>query len=165
MANWQDQARPEQCNMFLTVIKEHTTRNMLTCDPSYWSLYGHCLPFMTLPWPKIVGRQLSVTDGSQRPLFLNGRRRLRPKLTVIDSTTKKLVKANLVYPRQILRGQSYVADLWPSQMVVFPKQPNPVRCFEWAKPNSSMPNGSTSQMGRSCHVLSQSHVLQISVCQ
>jgi hypothetical protein len=37
---------------------------------------------------------------------------------VIDSMTKNLVTGDLTYPRQILRGQSYVAKLRPNKMVL-----------------------------------------------
>jgi hypothetical protein len=42
-----------------------TARNVLTCDPPYWSLEGHCVSCMTTVWPKSIGHQLSVTDGPQ----------------------------------------------------------------------------------------------------
>jgi hypothetical protein len=91
---------------------------MLTCDPPYWSLDGYCLPLMTLLWPKNVGRQLSVTNGSQRPFILIGHGRLWPRLMVIYSMTKILVIGNLNYPRHIQRGQSYMANLRPNQIVL-----------------------------------------------
>jgi hypothetical protein len=38
--------------------------------------------------------------------------------------TKQLVTSNLASPRRILRGQSYMADFWPNQMVVIWNQPS-----------------------------------------
>jgi hypothetical protein len=53
---------------------------------------------------------------------------------VIDSMTKNLVVGDLTYPRQILRGQSYVANLRPNEMVLIQNKPSPVWRCRWAKP-------------------------------
>jgi hypothetical protein len=109
---------------------------MLTCDPPYRSLKGHCVPFMTMLWPKSVGHQLSVTDGSQRPFLLNDHRGLWPIQMVVDYMTKFFVMGSITSPRQIRRGN----PMWQINDQTkwsWLNKPSPVLAATWAKPNNS----------------------------
>jgi hypothetical protein len=84
LVTWPSMILPRRASLQLSngyqaALMSHTTRNLLTRDPPYWSLDGHRVSFTTFLWPKTFGCQWSVTNGLYDQVFGVGHRRLWPK--------------------------------------------------------------------------------------